>query len=83
MDDETRPPVGDIDALKAKVWSMIAEIRAGTVAAVGLIAGGALDLLNLSDTEAVVMNPEAFARAKKDALQRILDRVRRERQIPQ
>ena len=74
MDDEVRPPVGDIDALKAKVWSMIAEIRAGTVAAVGLIRlGGALDLLNLSDTEAVAMNPEAFARAKKDDLQRIFD----------
>jgi patatin-related protein len=74
MDDEARPPVGDIDALKAKVWSMIAEIRAGTVAAVGLIRlGGALDLLNRSDTEAVVMNPEAFARANNDYLQRILD----------
>ena len=74
MDDEARPPVGDIDALKAKVWSMIAEIRAGTVAAVGLIRlGGALDLLNLSDTEAVAMSPEAFARAKKDDLQTILD----------
>jgi patatin-related protein len=74
MDEEARPPVGDIDALKAKVWSMIAEIRAGTVAAVGLIRlGGALDLLNLSDTTAVVTNPEAFAQAKKDELQRIFD----------
>ena len=74
LDDEARPPVGDIDALKAKVWSMIAEIRAGTVAAVGLIRlGGALDVLDLSDTEAVAMSPKAFARAKKDDLQKILD----------
>jgi patatin-related protein len=74
MDDDARPPVGDIDALKAKVWSMIAEIRAGTVAAVGLIRlGGALEPLNLSDTEAVLMNPEEFAQSKKDELQRTFD----------
>jgi patatin-related protein len=71
-----RPPVGDIDALKAKVWSMIAEIREGTLAAVGLIKlGGALDFLRLSAREAVVGSPEEFARDEdnKRKLQLLFD----------
>jgi patatin-related protein len=73
-DEAARPPVGDIDALKTKVWSMIADIRAGTVAAVGLMRlGGALDLLRVSDEDAVVLNPAEFAQTKKDLLDRIYD----------
>jgi patatin-related protein len=79
LDDEAaRPPAGDIDVLKAKVWSMIADIRTGTLTAVDeLRKTGALDLLRVSDEEAVRLSPQRFASDKRAELQDLFDRYSR------
>ncbi|OBK70702.1 patatin-like protein [Mycobacterium sp. 1274761.0] len=68
--DDDRPPAGDIDALKSKVWSMIAAIRRGTRAAVEQLP---LDLLRLSDTDTLA-DPEVFAQDHRSELQTIFER---------
>lgn len=74
-EEAARPPVGDIDAVKAKVWSMIAELRDGTLTAVDQISrAGALDLLRINDEQAVVTSPQDFARDNVDQLQNVFDR---------
>jgi patatin-related protein len=61
-DTKCAPPRPDLDTLKGVAWSMVDEIRSGTATAVGALKGeGALDFLNISDTDAVKIDPKQFA----------------------
>lgn len=73
-DPNTGPPVDDLNALKAKAWAMVGARRAGTVEAVRRIGvEGGLDFLRLSNDDAVLLDPEDFARANRERFQGVFD----------
>ncbi len=67
VDRRPQPRRADLDAMKAKAWELLEQLRAAPRAAVGAVTDSAVAFLgaDLSD-EAVFSNPEAFA-AEHDA----------------
>ena len=76
-DIKSAPPRADLDTLKSVAWAMIGDIRNGTANAVGALKGeGTLNFLNISDDDAVKIDPVQFAFHHADELRALFDQYR-------
>ena len=73
-DTKSAPPRADLDTLKTVAWALIGDIRSGTANAVGALKGeGTLNFFNISDDDAVKIDPRQFACHHADELRALFD----------